>query len=343
MKSMMHYNIPQNKFVTDKIYTSFSKVGNYLISGYVGPDGSTAIDFNKLCSMRKAFSEILERRALSVGGIPGSKNKVIAINIIKRDIEYIDMKWSSYSLDKNYPIDTTGAAAHTNSELAIYNSLKELLEKNALFLFWYGFMGKRFIYHYDNHVEAKILKIFHSAQKKIFHYINDYFYPLRVVITFVMKDNYIYSSGVGSSFCIREAVNTSIQEAYLLLWKDETLKLIKGNNIKRIYNYENHDKYLNHLSNFNEIASIDFSSDHDKKNYKLDSLLEVIPDWVKAIYLVPLKQYARHGIKCVRMVSPYMYNHIPVKEYININNPMNKNTICITQSTLSTIPDCIIL
>lgn len=345
MNNMKHYNIPQKKFITDNVYTSFSKIGNYLISGYLGPDGSTAIDFSKRGSMKKAFSEILERRALSAGGITNKKGEVYAVNLIKRKPTFIDMKYSTYSNEQDYPIDTTGSASHTNSKIAIYNSLKELMEKNALFLFWYGLKGKRLVIKEKNFFkEQRIIKSLHDNNKETFFYINDFFYPLRVVISFILKDTYICSTGVGSSFCIKQALNKSIEEAFLLLWKDETIELVESKGSTFEKKYEDHTACLKHLDHIKEtlvITHFDEVGSLDKKNP--DYLLKLLPEWIEDVYMIPLNQVIRHGMKSIKIFSPHMYNHIPMKEYINVSNPMNTCTIHLSGAELQQIPDCIVI
>lgn len=343
MDNMRHYNIPQKKFIGDSIYTSFSKVGNYLKSGFTGPDGSTSLDFNKRASMMKSFSEILERRALFAGGFIHSENKVYAINLLKNKVDLLNIKYSSYSTEKDCPIDTTGSAAHASSSCAIYYALKELIEKNALFHFWYGLCGKRVIIKEMNSNERKIIATLSRSGKEVVFYCNDFFNPLKVVFSFIIKGQNICSSGVGSAFSISEAINKSLQEAYLLLWKDETLEMVESR--KRYFKkkYYDHSEYLYHLEKIKEVLTVN-TIVCDIIDHKSDSryLLELLPNWITDVYLIPLKQNIRTGIKCVKVFSPYMYNHVPSKQYLNIDNPMNINTLNINEQTLRSIPDCIV-
>jgi ribosomal protein S12 methylthiotransferase accessory factor YcaO len=344
MKNMHHFNIPQKKFITDNVYTSFSKIGNYLRDGYLGPDGSTAIDTNKKSSINKAFSEAIERRAIRAGGIPSSTDKVYAINLIRNKVVEINSIYSSYLLDKDYPIDTTGSAAHTSSEIVIYNSLKELMEKNGLLLFWYGLHGKKLIIEDEEYLENnKIVKSLSINGKECLFFINDFFFPLKIVITIIVNNTFICSSGVGSSFTLEEAIEKSIQEAFLLLWKDETIELVDSRNRVFIKRYENHSLQLEHLNRITEKISISKMSNEARGSSKTEDLLKTLPEWVNNVYVIPLKQYVRPKLKCVKVFSPEMFNHIPLKEYINLNNPMNLNVLGLTSEQLSLIPDCLVL
>lgn len=344
MENMHHFNIPQKNFITDNIYTSFSKIGNYLRDGYLGPDGSTAIDINKKSSINKAFSEVTERRAICAGGIPSSTGKVLAINLIRNKVEEINSIYSSYSLDKDYPIDTTGSAAHTSSEIVIYNSLKELIEKNGLFLFWYGLDGKKLIIEDEEYLERnKIVKSLSHSGKSCLFFINDFFFPLKIIITIIVNNKFICSSGIGSSFILEEAIEKSIQEAFLLLWKDETIELVDSRKSVFLKRYEDHSLQLDYLNRITEKTSISKISNKTKDTSKIEDLLKTLPEWINNLYAIPLKQYVRPKLKSVKVFSPEMFNHIPIKEYINLNNPMNLNVLNLKSEQLSLIPDCVVL
>ena len=93
---------------------------------YYYPSDGTSISISKELSMRKSYSEYLERFLLSVGGYT-------------HDGTYV-----SYGENTNYGyIDTTGTATGINSKQVIHKALKELIEKNELFYFWYTNIGER--------------------------------------------------------------------------------------------------------------------------------------------------------------------------------------------------------
>lgn len=344
MKNMHHFNIPQKKFITDNLFTSFSKIGNFLKDGYLGPDGSTAVDTKKIISISKAFSEVIERRAICAGGIQSSKNKVYALNLIKNNVEEINSKYSSFSLEKDCPVDTTGSAAHSSSEKVIYNSLRELIEKNGVFLFWYGLIGKKLIIEDKEYLtKHNVMRSLINSGKDYLFFINEFFYPLKIVITIILNNKFICSTGVGSSFLLKEAIEKSIEEAFLLLWKDETIELVNSRQSIFIKRYEDHTPQLDYLNCITEKISIKKIDNKVNSFGKIEDLLKTLPPWINNLYVIPLKQYVRPKLKCIKIFSPDMFNHIPIKEYINLDNPMNLNVLNLNREQISLIPDCIVI
>ncbi|WP_162551213.1 YcaO-like family protein [Paenibacillus tepidiphilus] len=344
MSEPFHFNIPQQKFNIDNIYTSYCKIGNYPSSGYIGPDGSTAIDLNKHGSLIKAFSEIVERRALSLGSTAIKKEQIDVINLKKNITSIISKDYTSYSYNQEYPIDTTGTACHSSSNNSIYYALKELIEKNALFIFWYGKKGVQIENKDGKFNQNKLTMGLNNNRKNVIYFSIDYFYPLRVIFSFIVLDNYICSSGVGSSFCLMEAAQKALQEAYLLQWKDETLELVDSQNSTFKKKHENHSEYLSHLESYEKVSSWELLNDiQEKKTFSVSRLLEVLPTWIEDVYLIPLHQVIAKKVKCVKVFSPFMYNHIPIKGLLNLDNPMNRNTINLNYKHLLNLPDCTVL
>lgn len=341
MNNPYYYNIPEQKFKNDNIYTSYSKIGNFLLSGYLGPDGATALDFNKQMALVKSYAEILERRALCAGGISGGKDHVYAINIKKGIVTTINKNLATYSIDKEYPIDSTGTASHNNSEMAVFNSLKELIEKNALFLFWYGKKGKLLTNENGFIKDNKILMKLRYQNKNVKFYLNEYFYPLKVVFAFIIYDKYICSAGVGSSFSLKSALLKSLNEAYLLQWKNESNELVESHRNIFVKTYIDHTEILDYLDDIDKLHN-NLNDNSLQNDTSIVKLLDTLPKWIEDIYLIPLYQVVSDKIKCVKVFSPDMYNHIPLKEYINLENPMNKYTLKLAHKDIKRIPNCIV-
>ncbi|APO43525.1 hypothetical protein BS614_05530 [Paenibacillus xylanexedens] len=343
LSNPLHFNIPEQKFITDDTYTSFSRIGNFLKNGYIGPDSSTAIDFNKQQSLIKAFSEMIERRAISAGGIPFDEKSVYAINMVNSSSVLIDKKYSTYSLSEEFPIDTTGTSSHISSQKAIVSSLREIIEKNALYLFWYGKQGSKIKLDVSLINKHKILSgLMYQKNKEVLFFINEYFYPLKVVFCFILHKNFVCSSGVGSSFSIEEAILKSTQEAVLLQWKEESNELVAMSRQVFKKKYENQSGIIDYLSvGYGSISTSDYEK--TMKELTISNLLNILPAWVAEVYMIPLKQTVTTKIKCIKIYSPYLFNHIPLKEYINLRNPMNVNTINLNEQSMLKIPNCIVV
>ncbi|MFS0859376.1 YcaO-like family protein [Paenibacillus taichungensis] len=343
MSNPIHFNIPEQKFITDDTYTSFSRIGNFLKNGYIGPDSSTAIDFSKHQSVIKAYSEMIERRAISAGGIPFDEENVHAVNMINSKSVIIDKKYSTYSLSGEFPIDTTGASSHISSEKAVINSLREIIEKNALYLFWYGKKGCSIKMDISLMNQHKLLSGLINQDKEVLFFINDFFCPLKVVFCFIIFKNFVCASGVGTSFSVEEAVFKSVQEAVLLQWKDESNELVSMSRQVFKKRYEDHSEYIEYLSRgYGSISLNEYKDNTATKNITVPGLLSVLPSWILDLYMIPLKQTVTSKVKCVKIYSPYLFNHIPLKEYINLRNPMNVNTINLDEQSLLKIPNCIV-
>ncbi len=344
MRFMEHFNIPQSKFIEHSIYTSICRIGNTVKNGYIGPDTASAIDMNKQLSIKKAFSEMLERRALMFGNI-NNTSYTDAFELITNKPAVINSNYATYNQEKDFYTDTTGSAAHYSSKYAIYSGLLELIEKNALFLFWYGKKG----YRITNEQLKEVKSLNNNTAfnhlnntKKLMVFKSDFFYPLHIVYTIVVDQNIIVSSGVGSSFCFEEALQHSFNEAYLLLWKNESLLLFYRNDSDYKTYLESPQNILNYLNQFSITTEIDQAFSYKSQNKHIPDLLNTLPSWIEEIYVIPLTQYVSKHLKCIKIFSPYMYNHIPSKKNINLNNPMNIYTINLDNQQMNEIPDCIV-
>ncbi|MEW4371345.1 YcaO-like family protein [Paenibacillus kandeliae] len=341
---MDHFNIPQSKFIENSIYTSICRIGNTVKNGYIGPDTASAIDINKQLSIKKAFSEIVERRALMFGNINNTPY-IDAFELISNKPAVLNSNYATYNQEEDLFTDTTGSAAHYSSKSAIYSALLELIEKNALFLFWYGKKGHRITNQQLKEVKSLSKNtVFNHLNntKKLMVFESDFFHPLHIVYTIVIDQNIIVSSGVGSSFCFEEALQHSFNEAYLLLWKNESLLLFYRNDSDYRTYSESPENILTYLNQFPTAKEINQIFSYKSQNKHIPDLLDTLPPWIEKIYLIPLTQCISKHLKCIKIFSPYMYNHIPSKKNINLNNPMNVYTINLKSEQMAKIPDCIV-
>jgi len=337
-KSDHIFNIPQNIFLQNKCYLSYSYFGKVVDNnGYVSPSGCNAIADNKKMSFLKSSSESLERRALIFGGYKNDQKKddhVKAWDILNNKEKSLPYNYTKYSISQPYVIDTTGTATHFNSKSAVNNAIKELLEKNSLFLFWYGKDGYKLNTNmYDENFYYK--KLGHNGFT-VEVYVNYYFTPLISVFAIIIKDNLVYSSGIGTGFNIRKAINRSLSEAYLLTWQNISLDKIRSFNS----NYHTECiKYLyNNFENQNRILT-----NNNRYINERDLILKSIPGWVKNLYVIFLNKSMFNQFKSLKVFSTYLNNHIPLKSNLNLRLPINVNSINLTQYDLKGIPDCIII
>ena len=132
-------------FLNETIYMFGSRINSYIDSkGYMGPVNCGSISLDKKLSIIKAFSESVERRAIAFGAKESKydRESSYAYDILNNSITTIPNCMTRYRLNPPY-IDTTGTAAHSNPKYSVFAAISELIEKNAVFLLWYGKIGKR--------------------------------------------------------------------------------------------------------------------------------------------------------------------------------------------------------
>lgn len=338
----MLFNIPNPLYQIDKPYKCYSYIGNYVVEEFIGPSGCNSISDNKNNAIIKAFSESLERRALMLGGLidPTEQNdKVQTIELINQDISSLPHKLTRYHTEKPM-IDTTGTASHFYSESAIKNAILELLEKNALFLFWYGKRGSLIdLPFFSQHFLYNKLK---NEGLKVKTFVNEDFTPVNVCITIIHDDNYIYSGGLKAGYNIQEIYDYALNEAYLL--KEQNYysdTVVKGHKNKRNMSYGYHKKCLEHLDMIEHNNECNVIS--TAKDYSVNELVESLPLWITNLHIFLLKKENYNSLKCVKAFSYDLHNHIPLNSRINLKTTINKKLLRLTESDLKRIPNCIII
>lgn len=332
----MAYNVPTKKFSLDKFYKSYTYIGTIKKGKYLGPTGSNALSSDKTLAMKKSLSEAVERKALMAGGVIDAEGYCPTYDLIQNKISSLSHEFTSYRITTPHIIDSTGTSAHINSQLALQKALEELLEKNSLFLFWYGREGwKLRLEDYEYH------PLFNQIIKEgydLLVFLNVSFPPLYTVIVVIYTGNLIISTGISASLDFNLALDAAIREAYLLKWEKHGLDL-------RIQTRSNRDdlEYLNHLMNFDYFDKEKKSTEYyiSKKSY-LEDLLECIPKWVSNLHTFVLKNTTFPNLTCIKVFSTDLYNHLPQKKYLDLNQTINKMTLNINEEQLIKICNCII-
>lgn len=320
------FNIPK-KIYTNSPSISYNIFENHHINNHKGPSGCLATDNSAKISFLKSYSELLERRTLMVSYI--KKDKIRVFNLVNKKIETIDSKKSRYNNDVRYSSDTTGTSAGLKSQDLIIKSILELLEKNSLFLFWYCNFGNEIILtNYHTEYTNTILR----AGFKIRSYSVEYFPNTITIISLIIdsKETGIVSSGINCHTHAEQALENSIQEAFLLLFQENIVqKTVQSKSIE--YNYLQSKKLKK------------ISVDKLKKKYTIitndpDFIINFLPKWIKTIFIIKLP----YKESVIMAYSNELFNSIPDKHYIYLDKEINKRVSKITSLELNRIPECII-
>ena len=349
-----NFNYTSTNFIDMKLYFAYSKIGPLMTtSNQLGPVDCGSFGETKGLAQKKSFSESIERRSLVDIEQNKNKSKVSAFNLLKNSIELIPKMVTVYN-DVDIIVDTTGTAAHRNSGECLLNSLTELLEKNATYLFWYGKSG----YRLDQNNISRF-KIYHVIKQQGFEiegFVNLDFYPVIVVYirisnTFSNMDiNNVF--GVGSSVSLDKAISKALKEGLFLMSMHMESHLRKDNSSYSEGSYEN--TLIETLKNkeiFNNLNEMEFLKEKFIKfenkdlNIKeeIEYILTSLPKWIENIWVVVMPQKLNKNLIITKVYSDNLINCVPFKENINLDLEINKYTINLDENELNKKFDCPIL
>ncbi|MED4129436.1 YcaO-like family protein [Shouchella miscanthi] len=328
-----NYNIPLCLFHVDRLYTAFKRVGTFKIGNYIGPDTTNSFSVDLKQSIIKANSEGIERRSLMIGSKELISNCTCAYDLINKTTVTLPHKYSVYQVGGDHPCDTTGTAVHYKSEKAINKAILELLEKNSLFLFWYGKKGWLVKDKLDNY----IIKYLNNKNLLIKIYFNTEFNPLISVFVIIINTRKeVLSTGTSIGLSFNSTLEKALEEAYLLYWQNGTLEF---NSLKRNEPFE-YPVFYDYFTGFETKKIPDkFNNDYINLNWRI--IIDCLPSWIQDLNLLYLQNSSNHNLKCVKVFSHSLYNHVPLKIYINPKIAINQNTLRLNQNDLNEIPECI--
>lgn len=325
-----NFNIPSDIFLNYSPRLSYFSRGNYVIDERVGPDTGFAISLNKKDTMLRAFAEVIERRSNMLGGKKTKDGMVPTWDLLNSVPSFLEYKYTTFNLKEG---DTTGCAVHTNSDIAISNALKEIYEKNSLYLFWYGKQGSKVS---EKHCENnQFYKCLITSGFSVSIFVNEYFSPLKVVIVLVYKADDLCVCGLGSSMDYFTALNHALEEAFLI-GAFQYYRLRSGHTNNRFELTDSKKEYIKELETIKTITL------NQKKISPLTvtSLVACCPNYIKEIHLVPIEQRIIPKLKAVKLYAPGLFHCLPLKENVTVNNLMNQNSLLLDEYKLKTLPEC---
>ena len=326
-----NFNIPSDIFLKNSNFLLYFTHGNYIRDNKVGPQSGFATGLEKKNTLLRAVAEGIERRATMLGGKKTEEGNVVAWDILNNKINKINYENTTF---KENEIDTSGSATHSSQNEAIYGAIKELYEKNSLFLFWYGKMGYRI--KLKNYSDNIYYKFFMSSGYEVSVFFNDYFSPLKTVVILAYKSNDLFFCGLGTSNLFEDAIAHALEETFLIasfyFYKD-------------IYSVNSDDSYVldklteNYIIELNKIPYKEIN-DQKQREISLNDLISIAPDFVKSINVIFIQQNMMSNLICIKVYIEGILNCLPKKKNISDDLSINKNTIKITSQMLSSIPDC---
>ncbi len=320
-----------------------SRLGSFVKGGYIGPDVGTAVSHNKILACKKAVSEAIERRAIMLGG-KEIHGYVETWELIGKQKSKLPVCFTTYSDKFPHYIDTTGSASYPDSQKAVFYAIKELLEKNALLLFWYLKNGYRIdssLFNIMNNAYYRLL----SRKYEVSIFLCTYFSPLKVVFTLIYSDDSYPMGGVGSSLNFKEAIIKSLEETYLLKCLElinDDIKIFPKSNKGSEEDKLSCVRYVEELSTLDTYKYTEKDDGPTNEKGDLRLLFNCIPEWVADLHLIFLPQLMFPALKCVKVFSRDLLNCLPSKKTINPDIKICKKFGLNTEK-LEQVVDCPIL
>lgn len=341
------YGFKNCLFINKRIYTAVSKIGNFIDDeGYMGPVSCGSVALNKSEAMIKAFSESIERRATTIGAKDRGNEKALTFDLINKTVSSINQNLTRINM--NPYIDTTGSASHVDSSIAVFKAISELLEKNAVLLFWYG----KKAYKLKFQVSSVYLDRLCSFDSTVNLYVQDSFLPLLVVICVAKnrRHDLEYRFGVGSDFDLNMAIEKSLAEAFFLGQYYELVfqnKEIVGEAYEdSVIHLQKDPEVLEYLESFPDLKTFDLDNNltpQIEPSMKIDYLISRLPVWITDLHISVLQQVVFPRLITVKAFSHDLISHVPQKTLININTTICKQGLRLSESDLIKIPDCPII
>lgn len=328
-----NFNIPNSQYRSQFLY-HYCYFGNFRYRSLIGPNGSNSGGFSRHNSLIKGYSESLERIALMETMI-SKKKSFPAINVRTLQTDIMSDYEMGYCISNTNFSDTTGTAGSLDSAQLINKSIFELIEKNALFVMWYGNKGVHLSLDKTNSNIQRLLRTV-KAKSLVPQYFAYSFGLIHTVLCLLERSNGVFfSSGVSGNTNLERAIFDSTQEALVLGWSDHTRSTIKEDFFPKGF-YEENDKIYHlfkHTNAKNQIVKM--SSLENKDDVKIKDLLSSLPTWISDIRIsvLPHASFSDRPVT-IMAYSRNLFNGLPNKDSINLARSINQKTIHLTYSQL---------
>lgn len=322
------------------VYKKPFLLGNFIINGapkvikvnkkFYLPWLCSSIDRSFSLGMKKMYSEYLERKSI---GINNDEDKAYFLDINSNKYDVYKFKEAKYGNSELFGyIDTTGSASGNKNSIEILKkAIFELIEKNEVFLMWYGMLCKELILNKEDY-------------NKYINYINNIKFicdefkiilsrnlsNINTVIVVLFNDKKIVGSGVCLELNFKNALKNAIDEA----------KTVAVSFYNKDYGYyskytkKDFKKIYNYILNLCKVKVY--------LNYKKSSEFKIKDKFIdfKVVYMNRCK--FSDG-KTIKVYSEELYNCVPIR--VNLLKCSNKYLLKKYNIDIysENIPDCCIV
>lgn len=310
------FYISEKLFIKDGPFFADSTINSIMTKDEASPFGCTGIDENKITAIKKGFSESLDRRAnLLYKALP--LQDISTYSLMDNKVKKLSSKYAYYQIGQTR-VDSTGTAAHPSGKQALENALFELLQKNSLFILWYG---------------NRKGKLINSEDDNYKYIVDDTFFPVFTVLCINIREDY-FTIGLGTGLDIKNNMIIARNENDLInnlmhfkVENEDYFKYFKGLKQRR---------YLENKINALEKVEID-----NINNYSDKDILNNMPMWLNDLraYVIPQTISRMFNILTVKIYSSQLYLSVPRKADLNLEKDINKYTLNLNKEKLAMIPE----
>lgn len=330
------FNINHSLYNVPNFYMNYYYFGQKKMGNLIGPNGANSGSFNKKDSFLKCFSESLERMGMFEN--TDANGDLIVYDVIDKKTKRIKKSRLGFNLDFKKFSDTTGTASSLSSDQLCKKAVTELIEKNALFLFWYGNEVKKVPNKYAENL-ISVNSILEKGSLQYDLYCVDFGLVHTIISIVREKNGHFYSAGVSGDIFFKNAIKNSLEEAITLGWADHTRHDINENIFPADY-WIDSDNSLKFLDKKEKTEYLYNGGDNDKN---FQELLDSFPKWITSIWISILPSASSYSrLTTILAYSIDLYNGVPGKEEVNLEKQINKKTLNLNAKELQKIPSIII-
>ena len=330
-------SVPTRRFYEEP-YVAYLYNGPLMVEGKIGPSAGSAIADCKATSVKKALSEMVDRRALMVNASVPSTVDLPTWDIVTGERSSLPAQFLTYHGSLPNPVDTTGTAAHPNSSGAIVSAVLELIEKNAMFLWWYGLEGVRL--PAEIFAANRYCRLFARSGLNVNAYAITTFHPL--VAVFVVAHSALTNVllvGRGVDVGLGSATEHAFQEAFLLGWARVSERLDPVARSQWLTVDDEVTQRIRHLAT-KRVAYMPYTeSTIFREDQYLVTIRRALPSWVSSLHIAMLRQDAL-PLRCVKAFSYELYNHRVAGKYITSDRRINQMTLNLSDRQMEAVPPC---